>query len=374
MIIGFDHFYPANYIFAESPSFSRREVSDKPVDVSIMQDRSDSTPTSGFVKTVGPVDIKTVNYFSDGRHLNATLWLDKKFGDQLSSDIETLGYGMYIDADSDYNTGWEGVDYQLEVAMKNGTWKRNLLEFSSSGEPRFLEPERTESNFYAKNSSYVLLSLNLDTLVSPEKYKLLFYSTEKSKEDSNKKIDFTEWVNVPAPELGLSISPSFIELRSGENKTVEVKVNSTSGFEPTVHFLTNKQSEMEASFNPDTVRIPPYGMATTQLEIKVNDKALPHRQSVLIHANASYAPELITANQHSADESMFPKATKNIIKRSAMIVDIMPKLTDVQKFMEMWNTYSSPMIFVYGILAGITPLIYNIIRKRLKSNKEMNSV
>jgi hypothetical protein len=87
---------------------------------------------------------------------------------------------------------------------------------------------------------------------------------------------------------------------------------------------------------------------------------------VFINANASFVPELITANQYSDEKSMFPTATKNNIKRLALMVDILPELTDAQKFMELWNAYSSPMVFVYGIIAGITPLIYNTIRKKLK--------
>jgi hypothetical protein len=127
---------------------------------------------------------------------------------------------------------------------------------------------------------------------------------------------------------------------------------------------------VETTFKPKILQIPPYGMATTQLKINVNEKAVPHPQSLFIHANASFPPETITNNQYLEEKNILPKATKNTTDRSALVVDIKDKLTYPQKFMELWNTYSSPMTFIYGILAGIAPFIYDTIRKRLKKAKE----
>jgi hypothetical protein len=199
ILIGFHQFY-LQVTSAVSPSFSRREIKDQSLDTNIMQESSDSAPRPGFVTTIEPVDIKTVNYFSNGTHLNATVWLNENFKEKISSDIEVLGYGMYIDADSDYNTGWEGVDYQLEITMNNGTWTQNLAEYSSSGENKTVDSKKIEDNFFAKNGNYVSLSLNLHALVFPEKYKLIFYAVEKAKDEPYKKIDFTDWVNIPPPE------------------------------------------------------------------------------------------------------------------------------------------------------------------------------
>ena len=59
------------------------------------------------------VDIKTINYLSDGRSINITFWF------QPGSFFHSLDYptpmllacGIRIDADSDEVTGWNGADF-----------------------------------------------------------------------------------------------------------------------------------------------------------------------------------------------------------------------------------------------------------------------
>ena len=171
------------------------------------------------------------------------------------------------------------------------------------------------------------------------------------------------------------VSPRYLALRPGESKTVEVKINSSTGFEPTIHFSTSNQSGVKPIFKPEKLHIPSYGMATIPLEIKISKYTAPHPQSIFIFANAFFLRDiLITDNQSSEDSYFFPKTSKNITKVSNFVVEILPKLTDQEKFAELWNIYGSPMTFVYGILAGIAPVIYNTVRKKLKKLRLRNSL
>ena len=54
-------------------------------------------------------DIQVVNYYSDGRFLNATLWLGKF--NKLGPSDRRLNYGMYID--SDFNKMFSPTRYKV---------------------------------------------------------------------------------------------------------------------------------------------------------------------------------------------------------------------------------------------------------------------
>jgi hypothetical protein len=95
-------------VLALSPSFSRQEIKDRPLDWRDIDKQETTDEGSPFT------DIRRVNYYSDGEYLNATLWLR---GNTVngSEDGPQVSYGMFIDGDSDTETGWQGVDYQTEV-------------------------------------------------------------------------------------------------------------------------------------------------------------------------------------------------------------------------------------------------------------------
>ena len=88
---------------SSSPSFSRQEIDDKNSDwLDVWRGRSTNIGDK-------VTDIQVVNYYSDGRFLNATLWLDK-FNEIGPSDRQ-LNYGMYID--SDFNKMFSPTRYKV---------------------------------------------------------------------------------------------------------------------------------------------------------------------------------------------------------------------------------------------------------------------
>lgn len=77
-------------------------------------------------------DILAVNYISDGKYLNVTMWLASGFANNSTSPPEynqpfrKISYGMLIDADSNTNTGYNGADYDL-CGSSRGETKRISL-------------------------------------------------------------------------------------------------------------------------------------------------------------------------------------------------------------------------------------------------------
>lgn len=128
----------ANNVLGSSPSFGHQEIRDERHDVidmclsnseaSMMCKNSETTQQRNQSN-----DVISVDYFSDGKTLNSTLWLQSKIENVSLSYLDIPSFGVFIDADSNTETGWVGIDYQLEMVWNNGTWNNTLYQFSVDG-------------------------------------------------------------------------------------------------------------------------------------------------------------------------------------------------------------------------------------------------
>src|SRR5687767_8320689 len=81
-----------------SSQFSRQEVADPSSDYVDMADIKNQQVDleSLFFQ---PTDIYAVNFFSDGKILNATLWINDKFEKKPAAEFGNVSYGAYFDVD-----------------------------------------------------------------------------------------------------------------------------------------------------------------------------------------------------------------------------------------------------------------------------------
>ena len=110
--------------FAEPTlSFPRQEVNSATRNI-IQFDKKLHTQTKATYNQ--PLDksaiIQRITYFSDGKTLNATLWM----GGGIKHDPSIYGasivaYGVLIDIDNNNATGKYGVDYQKEIQWNSHT-------------------------------------------------------------------------------------------------------------------------------------------------------------------------------------------------------------------------------------------------------------
>ena len=125
-------------------------------------------------------DIQKITYFSNGTILNATLWLGGGFKEKPSTNESNpvVVYGMLIDADSNQETGKEGVDYQVEIQWSNKTrtWNKIIIEYISPVHNRTLDTEENYTGFFKNGERYVSLYVNLADIIYPTGYRALFYA------------------------------------------------------------------------------------------------------------------------------------------------------------------------------------------------------
>ena len=212
-----------------TPNTSAGELSDG------TKDWVNSTTKQAEKKGLYSTDIVDVDYLNDGNYLNVTLWLYFPFREH-PIQYQSVNYGILIDSDFNYYTGFEGIDYIYEIEWQNSTqsWVQKLFELSPTGDNKTLQFNKNFTGFFEGRNSYVKLSLDLNSIRHSENYKVVFYAEAKKNYNSSFLTDFTRWISFPPINVELSTLPHSLILRPGEVKTVAILVNSTKGYEPEV--------------------------------------------------------------------------------------------------------------------------------------------
>ncbi|HKQ21174.1 MAG TPA: hypothetical protein VJS91_03965 [Nitrososphaeraceae archaeon] len=355
--------------FAQSPS-AYQEIKDRSED---WVDAIKLNATSGIAKT----DILSVNIFSNGKILNATIWLSDSLYDKwFLSYSNKLTYGMYIDADSNIKTGIEGIDYNTYITNENSqskeknlskVWTKKFEQWSSvlpllkNSQKRMVHEEKNFTGFFAEGKKFVQLSFDLSAIGSPGQFRILFYTIEK---EYGKPwiVDFTNWINFPPPNISISVQPENLELSPGDNKTLEIKLKSNAKFTPTVKLYTNSlPSGLATGFAYDKLDIPTFGEATTTMWIKATDPKRSGPYTVAFFTNSSIqktsipAQENTTVNTISAfQKPEVPKIENENIENfttvSSFVIFIQPSIPILQQIRDVVSEWQWIIAIAIGIL------------------------
>jgi hypothetical protein len=365
-----------NDAFASTP-FARKEIKDEPSDWIDISNSIEMNRPVYAASGDSSADIEAVSYFSNGRVLNATLWLLLPLEKSRFDNKEVLNYGMLIDADSDNRTGWGGIDYKIEVRRENATWTRVLEEWSSTKEFRLLREEPNITESFKDQKRYFSLYADLEMMGSPDLYKIVFYAEEQRKGESTSRIDFTKWVHIPAPEFSISTVPNPLVLRAGESRTIELQVKSNTGFQPKVtlsipdnqvddtismSFLSSNMSEGDRREELHIERFSPYGLVTTSMQTEVSEGIAAYRPyTFTVTATATFPPEsfihpLIVGIDSSFESLAFlGTESESRTTQSSVTVDVQRPQSSFEKFTDFWdaiNPFLSLILGVIGLVSG----------------------
>jgi uncharacterized membrane protein YphA (DoxX/SURF4 family) len=213
-------------ILAESPDYTRQELLDKRNDqVTISHEKDDWFHILSRVRLVEPSsdpsnDIHRVTYSSDGRLLNATMWLG-------STPFNNSAYGVLVETDSNQASGQQGIDYRIELGRSTNSneWRTSVQEIES---PITGLVDKIELANYTVNMTpgkIVRLTVDLKDIGSPERYSLIFYA-RKDLGPGLSSIDFSDRTSVPFPQYTLITKPAIIELRRDDEQKIEIQLES----------------------------------------------------------------------------------------------------------------------------------------------------
>ena len=349
-------------VLSESPTYRFQEINDPLADWINLDTKNYSK--DGIPST----DILSVDYLSNGNILNSTIWLSGPF-DNSPLEHTVVNYGMYIDADFDKRTGYGGIDYKLELAWNNDTksWTKILEKWSPNGDTKTIMLDNNYTGFFEKDKKYVEIPLDLKLLGYPPKYKIAFYAEAQVRKNDPLITDFTRWVVVPPLELTITTSPSVIELTKGGEKIIEVRVNSSQGYEPRVELSsTNHSNSIENIFSQNkSLNIPTYGIATTPLTIKVSQNSITGPYTMVLFANSTFPSEQLI-DDLGTNNTLVPDVSENIFAKSSILVTIVDPPTWDESIKNFWDNIGGATLFVYGIIAGLVPWIYTSMKNRKK--------
>ncbi len=366
---------------ADSPPFSHVEIKDIYHDgIEVNMIKNDFTKDSYHDFLDESTDIRSVDYSSDGRSLNTTLWLSEPIRyNYYLSKVDILIYGILIDVDSNQATGKDGVEYQVELQWNNQTktWIRFFTQYSSDGFSRIIELDRNYTDFFREEgSNYALLHADLSAMNYPNKYKVISYS-EVIYDDSypsNISIDFTSWTYVPSPIYTASTTPATLDLRRGDKKDIGLQLKSDIGSTPkVVDYTPVNYSGIEVIFDPGKLHKPYYDMSPAPFKLEVPSNALVGQYTIPIIANISV-------------ESTFPSRffglsnfnlptqgyTTGVVSFTTAILE---DLSIQERFKDFWNTYGDPISLIAGgFVAGFTAIVFDRLKNRKKGNhKKLNN-
>ena len=368
-------------VFAPSPAFNRQEITDEFHDgihfnrMGKIQTKDDYNDTLDQL-----TDIQKITYFSNGTVLIATLWLASAFEEKPSAIGSNVAvtYGILIDADYNQETGKEGVDYQIEIQWRNQTqtWNKGIIEYSSPVHNRTFDTKEDYTGFYKKDERYVLLSVNLDEILSPNPYKAMFYAGAIHN-NSDMKIDISSWVDISPPVYSISTLPNPVIVRQGEQKIIGAQLKSTTGFVPDViDFMpVENYSSIELEFIRDNLdKSSSSGIEPAPFKIEVPKNAQVGQYIIPIRANISTGStfpyykfvEISSVNLPSNSTDILTKGHK--IVSANLTISVVEPLSIQEQLKDFWSVYGGPINLTgAGLAGGLTTYLIDYLKSRNKN-------
>lgn len=383
--------------FALSPSFPRQEVADDIHDA-VKKDISERIVKVNYTdmnETIiaNSIDMSHVTYLSDGKILNATLWLAwPGFDKTLYKLAYKIDFGMYIDVNPNSQMGNEAVSYHKQIiwpskylydlpiyihTKSNNSWIENIHEVLSAGVHRYLKiAERNLTDSLIQEfgtlipgvALYLPVSVNLSDINFPEKYKVMFY-TDVYLDNNTRIADFTNWIDIPTPKFFISTFPNPVELRPSDSRYITGILKTTSGFIPNVtSFRSDEMSNFIKVQPQGTSNSSPSGVHPGVFDIQVpsKDKIQAGEYTIPIAVNIStgpalFPPEFFALKEHPA----YANLRGYLVSVANVTVKVLEPLSIGEQFKQFWDTYGQPISIVAGGLAGgAATLLFDRLKKK----------
>ena len=369
---------------ADSPSFSRQEAGDN---------KRDGININGVAGVQGsddykdPLDNSTdiwkITYLSDGKNLNATVWLGGNFSENpASKGAKAAVYGMLLDIDSNPKTGFQGVDYQLEVQWMNSSkmWNKFLGEYPSVDNPvsknpadylKILDIQQNYTGFFADdNKPYVTLSLPLKDVAFPTKFKAMYYAIVIY-DYSNMIVDLGSWIDIPPPDVAVSTLPNPVVIRQGEQEDIAVQLKSNGAFISNVVNFLPMENYSKIDIEPKNLDqaeagSPLSNRGLTIFKIKASSDAEIGEYTIPILANISTGAVFPSQFVRLSNFSFSIPTKGNIVRVGNFTILVTEPLTAQEEVKEFWNAYGG---IVSLIGAGFGGAFASYVLDRVKNRK-----
>jgi hypothetical protein len=363
-------------VFALSPAFDQIFITDE----QIGNKKNDWVQTYGNDSThlrSGYANILAVDYLSNGKTLNATLWLksNSENATTYNQPFKKIRYGMLIAIVSlPPNSGYNGANYNFYIEAVGGKWSQYLYQLSSTGSSALIESKRNFTESFGGTTigpGYVKLRLALSSIDYPRAYGLSFYTAESFK--SNEVRDFTNWIAIPPATIHILTHPKNIDIRQGEAHLIPAEMNTL--FSSNVTSIT---FDKHADFSSNGLHVsiqriqPPLFKVEVSPQTPVGVYTVPFVASMLVGTNITSptsAPATVPVERVTgATDPEFQVSKKYpsigyISGQANLTINVIPPLTVNETFTAFWGTYGQIItLFSGGIVGAFSTLFIDHLR------------
>jgi hypothetical protein len=387
-------------VLADSPSFSRQEVGDDERDGININGLAGMQTADDYKDPLdNSTDILKITYLSDAKNLNASLWLGGNFTkDPAAKGAEAVVYGMLVDVDSNPRTGFQGVDYQLEVQWMNSSkiWNMFLGEYPSVDNASLRDPaeylkilniKQNYTDFFVDNKPYITLSLPLDDVAFPSKFKAMYYGIVIY-DSSNMVVDLGSWIDIPPADLTISTLPNPVVIRQGEQKNIAVQLKSNDGvisnvasFLPIENYSkidmqSNNVDEPEGAAGGSSGGEPQSSsnMGPTTFITRVASDAEIGEYTIPILVNISTGSVFPSEFLRLSNFTFSVPTKGNILTVANLTMTVTEPVTTQEQIKEFWGAYGGIITLVgAGFGGGLASYVLDRVKSRKNNNKNSDN-
>jgi len=377
LVIIITYVHMTKMAYAEPAPFPRQEVNSATHNIIQINGKSHTQTKATYNQ---PLDksaiIQRVTYFSDGKTLNATLWMGGGIKhDPFMYGASIVAYGVLIDIDNNNATGKYGVDYQQEIQWNSQTktWNSILFEYSSPTLFRTLDIRKNYTGFFKEDERYILLPLTLDSITSPTKFRATYYAVLIYNNNSKTILDLTSWINIPPEHFTLFTLPSPIIMSQGEQKDIGIQLKSSEDNTPQSADYSPAQTSgsVKVEFNPDKLNVSSFSITPAPFRITVSPDAQIGQYTIPVSLNISKGSIFPSKALINVANFSLPITANNYATGNAnLTISIIEPPSLGQKIKDFWNTYGSPISLVGAGFAGaFSTYVFDHIRSRKESKR-----
>ena len=363
-----------------------------PFDQIFITDEETSNQTNDWVQTYGNdsthlrsdhVNLLAVDYVSDGKTLDTTLWLASNLenASTYSQPLKRIRYGMLIAIVSlPQTSGYNGANYNYYIEEVDGKWSEYLYQLSSTGSSALIDSKINYTESFGGPTvgpGYVKLRLNLSSINNPTAYGLSFYTAESDK--SNEVRDFTNWIAIPPATIDMSTSPENIVMRQGEKRLITADVDTPFSNNVTSITFVNGTDYSSNGLNVSTQRIhPPLFEVEVSPQTPIGAYHIPFVASMLISTtyttstNTPVATAVFDTGATGVVDPEFQVSKKYptvgyITGPGNLTINVIAPLTVNEIFLDFWTTYATTIAIV---LSGMVGVLMTFIVDHMRRRKE----
>ena len=361
--LGLKILYPSNWTIAEENNNNDNNISSimlsSPYEHPPLNDTLSSSPFKNFFS---PYEEPSLTNILSSDKVENFSWVGAR-------------YVVAMDINSVYD---KGSDYLVQVgwnkALGQNQWVMRLTEQSTTSGIKVLYENNNYTGFYDKDGNYIALSFDLHTLNFPDQYRLVSYVDVYYLKNNRLCTlhDPTSHVPFPPPKFYISTSPNYILLRPGEQKEIQLRLNSTAYSPSNATFSTNQTEDLKMTFTPNRTSVPANGMVVSSLRVEASKDIGDKPYTLPLYATISFPP---TVGIKGQDKTFNNTSSEKVEENSYLTLTVLPSLTPEERLENFYKSWLSPISAIWTFLAGvaavIAPLIITLYKKR-QDNKNKN--